>query len=137
MRPDRHRRRARDRRGSTLAENAVAYALAILLVMGTMVTGLGVFRYQQLAALAREGARWASVHGSKYQQEQNKPAPTSSDVLANAITPKMVGLNSSNLTCTLTMASGTATVTLTYQWTPETFLTPITMSSTSVMPISY
>src|SRR5207302_8634228 len=112
---------SRARRGVTTAECGVVYSITLLLIMGTIIEGLGVFRYQQLSSLAREGARWASVHGPTYQTETGKAAPTSQNVLDNVITPAMVGLDPSQLTCTLTMTATTATVKLTYVWTPEAF----------------
>jgi hypothetical protein len=128
----------RARRGITAAECGIVYSVTLLLIMGTIIEGLGVFRYQQVSSLAREGARWASVRGATYQSEQSASAPTSSDVLNNVITPKAVGLDPSNLTCTLTMTATTATVTLTYQWTPEAFgFSAVPLTSTSVMPITY
>jgi hypothetical protein len=126
------------RRGVTAAECGVVYSLTLLLIMGTIIEGLGVFRYQQISTLAREGARWASVRGATYRSENNQSAPTSQDVLTNVVTPMMVGLDSNQLTCTLSMTSTTASVTLSYSWTPEGFFhTPITLTSTSVMPITY
>ena len=44
----------------------MVYPVTILLLLGTVVLGLGVFRYQQVQCLAREGARYASVHGPQY-----------------------------------------------------------------------
>jgi hypothetical protein len=130
--------RARRRRGVSTAECGVVYSLTMLMIVGGVIQVLGVFRYEQISHLAREGARWASVRGSSYQQDQNASAPTSQDVLSNAIVPKAVGLDASQLTCTLTMTSSTATVTVSYYWKPEGgFFSPITMTSTSVMPISY
>jgi hypothetical protein len=126
------------RRGLTVAECGVVYSLTLLLIVATIIVGLGVFRYQQISTLAREGARWASVHGARYQSEQNANAPTSDDVLTSVITPMMVALDSSQLTCTLSMTASTASVTLRYNWIPEAFFnTPITLTSTSVMPITY
>jgi hypothetical protein len=126
------------RRGVTTAECGVVYSITLLLIVGTIIEGLGVFRYQQLSWLAREGARWASVRGATYQSENSASAPTSANVLTNVVTPMMVGLDSTQLTCTLSMTSTTASVTLTYNWVPEGFLTtPITLTSTSVMPITY
>ena len=126
------------RRGVTTAECGVVYAITLMLIMGTIIEGLGVFRYEQVALLAREGARWAAVHGPTYQQENSKPAPTGTDVLNSAITPLMVGLDPTQLTCTLTTTASTASVTLTYNWVPEGLVnTPITLTSTSVMPITY
>lgn len=129
--------RSRPRRGASLVECALVYPMTLLLVAGMMITGLGVFRQQQVARLSRAGARWAAVHGATYQQEQSKSAPTSQDVLNAVITPKTVALDSSALTCTLAMTSSTATVTIRYTWTPEGYFSPIVLSSTSVQPISY
>ena len=130
-------KRATFRRGTTTAECGVVYSLTLLVFAATLVEAMGVFRYQQVSALAREGARWASVHGPKYQSELGKAAPSSQDVYNNAIVPRMVGLDPANLACDLTMTSTTASVTLTYTWTPEGFFQPITLTSTSVMPITY
>jgi Flp pilus assembly protein TadG len=127
----------RRRRGIVLLESGLVYSSAMMLILGTITIGLGIFRYQEMAWLAREGARWASVHGPTYQSEQSQAAPTSSTVMSNAITPRMAILTPANLTCTLTMTSGVATVTLTYNWTPEVYLSPISLKSTSVVPISY
>jgi hypothetical protein len=126
------------RRGVTTAECGVVYSITLLLIMGTIIEGLGVFRYQQLSTLAREGARWASVRGATYQQETRQNAPTSQNVRDNVITPMMVGLDPAKLTCDLSMTSNEASVTLTYSWTPEGFFTtPLTLTSKSVMPITY
>ena len=133
MRQRRHRTR---RRGVVLAETAVVYSVALLLLIGMIIAGLGVFRYQQLSALAREGARWASVHGPTYQSEQNKSAPTSDDVYTNAIAPKMVGLDPTQVSYALSTTTNTVTVTLSYQWVPEAFFGPVTLTSTSTMPIT-
>ena len=56
-------RGARRRWGGTLVEGAVVGSLSLMLLLGTVVVGLGVFRYQQVADLAREGTRYAAVHG--------------------------------------------------------------------------
>ena len=127
---------SRARRGVTTAECGIVYSITLLLIMGTIIEGLGVFRYEQLSSLAREGARWASVRGPTYQQEKNQPAPTSQDVYNNVVAPKMVALDPTQLTCTLSMTANTATVTLTYVWVPEGLFSPITLTSTSVLPIT-
>lgn len=135
-----HKTNRRRRRGTAVVELAIVSPLMILLFLGTFISGLGVFRYQQISMLAREGARWASVHGPTYQKENTANAPTSQDVYNNAVAPKMVGLNPAELTCVLTpitSTSATATVTVTYSWVPESLFSPITFSSTSTMPITY
>ena len=52
-----NRSRARCRGGATVVEMAITLPLAVLLIMGLLVGGLGVFRYHEVAALAHEGAR--------------------------------------------------------------------------------
>jgi Flp pilus assembly protein TadG len=59
---------ARRRRGSTLVECAFVYPITCFLIFGLLIGGTGIFRYQQVAHLAREAARFASVHGGQYAQ---------------------------------------------------------------------
>jgi Flp pilus assembly protein TadG len=147
------------RRGATLAETAITYSLFLLLTLGVVIVALAVYDYQQVGALAREGARWASVHGGQYQQDTGNTMATANSVYTNAIYPKAAGLNASStagqgaLTCTVSWtnasemptyndASGNVvtnqvTVTVTYQWTPPLYLGALTLSSTSVMPMQY
>jgi predicted transporter len=120
------------RRGIIMAEAGVAYSVTILLVLGTMIVGLGVFRYQEVAFQARQAARWASVQAG---------TPTPAQVLAGGITPIMIPKN--RLTATVSKVTINSvdyiSVTLTYRWTPEAFpvvLSPVTFSSTSKQPIS-
>src|SRR5689334_6945607 len=87
----------RPRRGATLVEFALVLSLMSLLSFGTIVLGAGVFRYQQVAAVAREGARWASVHGMQYQRDTKQTAATAQDVYNNAIKPMTAGLDLNKL----------------------------------------
>ena len=134
------RRRSRRRRGVILVESAIIYSVTLMLILGTIVMGLGVFRYGQIASLAREGSRWASVHGATWQAEnQNAAARSDADVKA-AIIGKAVILDASALTVDLDqtqMTSGVASVTVTYRWTPEAYFGALTMTSKSVMPVTY
>src|SRR5579871_3976133 len=90
------------RRATHLLECAVVFPLVFLLLFGLLVGALGVFRYQQVASLAREGARYASVHGYQYQQVTGKPAATAADVYNNAIAPRGVILDPSRLSSSVT-----------------------------------
>jgi Flp pilus assembly protein TadG len=144
------------RRGATMVEAAVVLPFVFAFLIGTVTMGMGIFRYQQVAAMAREGARYAAVHGAQYAADTGNSAAIYTDIYNNAILPYSYGLdpsdivfNSSSVTWSLsnTPTSATSTgatqmntvsVTVTYNWTPERFIVgPIALSSTSVMPMAY
>jgi Flp pilus assembly protein TadG len=143
------------RRGATLVESAVVLNLTMLLILGIIFVGLGVFRYQQVSALAREGARWASVHGGEWAKETNSSLTTATSIYNAAINPMAVGLDLSSLQTPPTVTwdnssqmplyvdsmakwkNNQVTVKVTYTWIPEAFLGGVTFSSTSVMTITY
>ena len=58
------RRRMGDDRGENLIEFALVSTIFFMTLFGTIIFGIGVWRYNMVADLAQEGARWASVHGS-------------------------------------------------------------------------
>jgi len=64
------------RRGASAVEAAIVYPVALFFVLGLVVGAMGVFRYQETAALAREAARYASVHGASYAQATGQSAAT-------------------------------------------------------------
>lgn len=134
--------RASARRGTTIVECALVYPVTFFLLFGLLIGGMGVFRYQEMASLAREGARYAIVHGSQYQQVTGNPSATAADVYNNVLLPKMVSLDPAQLTYSVTWnpdkRQGSAvTVQLTYHWVPEALLGGIDLSSTSTMTMSY
>ena len=139
------------RRGALLVEAAFVYPVVVMLTLVTVVGGLGVFRYNQISFLAREGARWASVRGPRYQSEQGKSTPTAADVMAGAVTPKVAALDPNQLTPTLTWNTGATppavTFKLTYVWYGEVWTTAqgqlvaspsaVTFTSTSTQLVTY
>jgi Flp pilus assembly protein TadG len=142
------------RRGATMVESAIILPILFLFLFGIIIGGLGIINYQQVAMLAREGARYASVHGGQYALDNNLSAATPQTVYDVAILPKAVGLEGA-LTYSVTwtddskmpvyLASSNpdvwrrnnVTVTVDYAWTPLMIFTDATLSSTSVMPVSY
>jgi hypothetical protein len=156
--PDRTRQ---PRRGANTVECAIVFPVTFLLLLGLIIGGMGVFRYQETASLAREGARWAAVHGGQCVREANPgtaspPLTTDQDVYQNAIQPRAVSLDPSRLSYAVSWddagempsyldysqsppvwRTNHVTVTVTYQWVPEAYLGGITLTSTSVMTISY
>ncbi len=151
------RRHLSRRRGTTAVEAAIVYPVVLLLTLGLAVVGLGVFRYQQVAALAREGARYAAVHGGQWAADNNSGTlTTTQNIYDNAILPHATGLDTSQWTSanvtvtyadsgqmpTYTDGSGNTktnivTVTVNYTWAPAAYLPSMTLTSTSKMPISY
>ena len=143
------------RSGATMVEFAVVAPVTFLLLLGLLIGGLGIFRYQQVARLSRDAARWASVHGTQYAQDTNSPAATAQDVYNQAIAPSAQGLDLSKLTYSVTWntsnspyhtatvngqqvkVANTVTVSINYQWVPETFLGAMNLSSTTVSVMYY
>jgi Flp pilus assembly protein TadG len=127
-----------------MVECAIVYPLTILLLLGTVVLGIGVFRYQQIQALAREGARYASVHGPTYASENNDSYASSATVLSH-VENLAAGLETNDLSCTVTWSpdpptstpASTVSVQLSYNWVPEAYFQSMTFTSTSVMPVTY
>lgn len=166
-----------DRKGAALVEFAVVSLIAFFLILATFIGGMGVFRYQEVASMAREAARFASTHGGAYAQENNQailkgtlPNVTKSYIINNIVLPNAISMDPSKVTTTINFntSSGsfdwddtadngnrwpyslqtingttysetnTVSVTVTYTWFPEGILRgPITLSSKSVMPMSY
>jgi hypothetical protein len=144
------------RSGTTAVECALTYPAVFIFTLGLVVGALGVFRYQELASLSRRAARYAATHGWKFGKDTGNTPPSPDDIYNNVIVPNATGLDLSKLSCSITYASGsnsqyqatvvngtltvttnTVTVTLTYNWVPEAFAGGVTLSSTSVMPMSY
>jgi len=147
------------RRGTILVESALIYPVLFMLVLGIILLGIAVFRYQQVAHCAREASRWASVHGAKWAQETGNTAATTTDIYNNAIAPQAAAMDlSSGLGYSITWntnnqqthsvivgSPGNSTVqtvtnyvsvTVTYTWNTGLFGT-ILVSSTSVTPMNY
>jgi Flp pilus assembly protein TadG len=56
--------RWRQNRGQALVEFALASMVFFVTIFATLQLGLAVWKYNMVANLAQEGARWASVRGS-------------------------------------------------------------------------
>jgi hypothetical protein len=148
-------RNRRRRPGATLVESGLVLSITFMFVVGLVVIGLGVFRYQQTAAVAREAARWASVHGGLYAQETGQPMATRDSVMKQVIPRYSTGLDPNQITVfsvtwddpsempiyydavNQVFKSNAVHVTISYLWIPEAYLGGITLTSTSEMPMSY
>jgi Flp pilus assembly protein TadG len=143
------------RSGTTLVECAVIYPLVFLLVIGLVIGALGIFRFQQMASIARRATRYASVHGTDWARDTKNTPATAQDIYNNAIQPNMVGLDPNKLTYSVTWnqsnqpvqtlvvnnlptpTRSTVTVSLSYQWVPEALFGGITLRATSCDAMSY
>lgn len=143
------------RRGAVVVESAIIFPVVFFLLLGLIVGALGIYRYQEMAFLAQEGARYAAVRGNQYQKEvAGASAASSQDVYDKVIRPKAVALDLSKLSYSVTWTSSnepyttvsnyekpvgnTVTVTVTYEWLPKMYLVgPIRLRGTSTLPISY
>jgi Flp pilus assembly protein TadG len=142
------------RRGAATVEFALAAPIAFFLMLAIMIGSQGVFRYQQVAALAREGARWASVHGGQYEKETGNPAATPEDIFNTAILPHATLLRPECLSYEVTWDQSnmplqviddveqpfgnTVTVTVSYEWFPEMYVVgPINLTSSCTAQMNY
>jgi Flp pilus assembly protein TadG len=104
-----HRPFRKKRRAATTVELAIVLPVTFALVLAIMIGGVGVFRYQQVAHLARETARFASVHGGQYAKNHsgNIAAGTlpnvNEDYLTSFAKSRAVGLDKSQLKVKATM----------------------------------
>jgi hypothetical protein len=117
---------------------AIIAPLAFLLVIGLIVGCVGIFRYNQVAALAHEGARWAAVHGRNYERINGRKPITSEEIYSNVIQPRATGIDLGRLTCTMELDSthSVISVTVSYQWLPEAYFNKVSMSRTATMLVS-
>jgi len=178
------------RHAAYIAEAAFVLPVAFFLVLGLVIGAFGVFRYQEAAHLARETARFASVHAGQYAKDNaaaikagtlptvDKSYLTDTIAKANAfgldpsqlditvnITLLPIGATSADSTTTAdwddtgnnqqrspysnwtdnsaspaknVQVSNIVTVTVTYHWYPESYLSgPVDLTSTCVMAMSY
>lgn len=143
------------RSAATVVEFAIIGPVTFLLLIGLLVGGLGIFRYQQVVRLAQESARFASVHGADYAKESGNPAATSTQIYDQVIAPKAAGLDPKQLSISVdwnkdkspyhnetvngqtTKVTNTVTVTVTYNWIPEAFLGGVTLRGTSTSMMFY
>ncbi|HYT87392.1 MAG TPA: TadE/TadG family type IV pilus assembly protein [Gemmataceae bacterium] len=105
---------SRQRQGTTLVEFAVVSGATMFLIFALVVGGLGVFRYEEVAHLAREGARYASTHAGQYQQDgtaqqTGASSITTSDDLRNYLLSKTVLLDPALLDISVSWSSPSGT----------------------------
>lgn len=109
-----------------MAEAAIVYPVLLMLLLAGASIGLGVFRAQEVAHLARESARWASL------QPPSKRTPA--EIMAKVVHRLEPGFDSDVLevkSARSTSDPNMIEVTISYRWTPEFLLVPATLKSTA------
>jgi len=117
----------RKRSGTTAVEATIVLPVTFFLLLGILIGAMGIFRYQEVAHLSREVARYAAVHGGQYAK-QNAAAIAAGtlpnvdeDYLINYAKSKAIGMDTSQLQINVTM----------------TVLTPGTSSSTDTETVDW
>lgn len=150
--------RRKHRRGAAVLEMSIILMTFLVLTMGMLDMGIGVFRYHIVAQAARFGARRAIVHGDRATQLGSWGTATI-DVAANAngipivdgvddgIAPMLVGCDLSQTRILVEWLEGgnsfeqPVRVTLTSPYTPLfSFIFPITtieLTASSTMGIAH
>jgi Flp pilus assembly protein TadG len=147
--------RRQPRRAATTIELAMIAPAVFFVLLGLIVGGMGVFRYQQLAHLTREASRWAALHGTDYAKASGQPAATAADVYNTMILPNSGAMNASRLSYSVVWNTSNdpyrtatvdgkvvrinniVTVSISYQWIPEVYLGGVTLSSSSSNPVTF
>ena len=107
-------------RGSAIVEFAFASAVFFMTLTGVFSFGIAVWRYNAVAHLAQEGARWASVRGSG---ATGAVASASSADVQSYVQGRAMGIN---VTVSTTTASNTSPYTCT-----STVVNPSTLTTGS------
>ena len=152
-----HRGR-RVKRGQAIVEFALAFPIFILLLIGLIEGGRYVFYSETLNHAAREGARYAIIHGENSQpaaERTGRPDDPSGEAIKQAVRDAAVGLNDPGAIvfpddpcygsrddpvqpCSLLNSRGVpVTVTLEYTYTPIVpIFGPITVEAEATLVIN-
>ena len=89
-------------RGSAVLEFALAFLVFLTILYGTMEFGRVVASYNIISGAAREGVRYATVHGS------GSAAPASASDIQTVVRNWAIGLDTSSVTVNTTWPTGNA-----------------------------
>lgn len=125
--------------GQTLVEFCVCAIVFFMLVFGVVDLARGVFAYNTIAHCAREGVRYAIVHGSNSTMAVG---PTANDATLAAVVRGFAGgLQTNNLSVFSTWPNGNGTgkvvnVTVSYTFQPVTlFFRTLALTNSSAAVI--
>lgn len=129
--------RRRSQRGNTLVESALVIVAYFYMLLGTVEFGRMVYTFHYLSHAARDGARYASLHGT------SSSSPADATAVKNYLSTWGVGITQSDLTVTLSYTpngnpGGNALVTLSYVFRPAVgylFPSTLTLAARSKMTV--
>jgi Flp pilus assembly protein TadG len=135
------RSRATRRSASAVVESAFVLPVALAVIYAVVAGALAIMVYQQVAALSREAARYASVHGYYHCQDTAASPTTAADVYNNAILPRLVDMDPNSLGYAVTWSpdqkqGSYVTVTVSYRMSLPLYGT-INFSSTSTTVMTW
>ncbi len=147
---------AKRRTGVAVVEMAFVGPVALFLILGIVDLGIAVWSYNNISEAAREGGRYAQVHGSKYAGwyagSPSPPVgtpPASGPTANNPNVEKVVRgnafVNQNNLTVLSSWPNGDnnpnspVTIDATYSYSPLLFLKlgTLTLHTRTTMIINY
>lgn len=107
---------ARSRSAATLVEAAIVLPVTLLLVFGLVIGGLGIFRYQEVAYLARLCARYACTHAGQYESDNaaaisagTLPNVTETYLIQQIIDPAANAMDTTKLSATVSITTPNGT----------------------------
>ncbi|MBI5395820.1 MAG: pilus assembly protein [Verrucomicrobia bacterium] len=129
------------RKGQSLVEFAIALLVTLLLVFGAVEIGRAVFAYNTVANAAREGVRYAIVHGADARSDAQLGPTLNDSRMQNLVRRWCMGLQTNlvTTTCVWTNATGAvqnapgAAVTLRVNYT----FVPLAFGRNSQFPSNY
>jgi Flp pilus assembly protein TadG len=142
----------RERRGVALVEAALVITPLLVLTLGLLDLGIGLYRFHILSEATRQLARQASVHGQyasvlgKWGPSSYTSTATSTSSIASAVRPYLVGIDPSTVSVSVQWPEGSnqlekaVRVTLTNTFRPlitSWFGGAITLRAVSEMKIAH
>lgn len=129
MRNKRNQFRGKGERGATMVEFALSFLLFLALVVGIFEGGRLVWTYETLAHAARQGARFAIVHGERNPLADDNP-------IRDAVRAQAVGLPSNDVAVNTVWSDATkkggSVVTVSATYPISFFASPLVFGSSDL-----
>ncbi len=117
------------RNGATAVEFALVGGLVFFLIFGLFVGAMGIFRYQEVAHLAREGARYAATHGGQYHLDGIDTQTSVSTTSVSTTSVSTTSVSTTGVSATGVSATGVSTTGVSATGVSATGVSAISSSS--------